>query len=127
MAKSFYKWLTEKTDDENRWVRDMEGVRYFFCEDTIYETFWEKADVSSEMMEKDDLDEILPIWTPKCELAHMKWVGAAPLSPMIGEGTLISTQGMNGDYPPCEAIAEGFNQSKTIWFYIALHMENHKR
>ena len=62
MAKSFYKWLTEKTDDENRWVRDMEGVRYFFCEDTIYETFWEKADVSSEMMEKDDLDEILPIW-----------------------------------------------------------------
>ena len=60
--QTFYEWLEEKTDRENRWVRNEEGIRYFFSVDTIYETFWETADVSAEMMEKDDLDEILPIW-----------------------------------------------------------------
>ena len=62
MAKSFYKWLDEKTDNENNWVEEQEGIRYFFCVDTIYEVFWEKADVSEDMMENDDLDEIFPIW-----------------------------------------------------------------
>ena len=62
MAKSFYKWLDNKTDDENNWVKEVEGIRYFFCVDTIYEVFLEKADVSEKMMWDDDLDELFPIW-----------------------------------------------------------------
>jgi hypothetical protein len=62
MKKSFYKWLDNKTDNENDWVKEEEGIRYFFCVDTIFEVFWEKADVTEEIMENDDLDEILPIW-----------------------------------------------------------------
>ena len=62
MEKSFYKWLDRQVDNENEWVKEDEGIRYFFCVDSIWDDFIEGAELTEEQFENDDYDELRPIW-----------------------------------------------------------------
>ena len=62
MKKSFYKWLEQQVKNNNSWVRDAEEIRYFFCEDTIWDDFIYNGDVSEEDSEGDDFEVLKPLW-----------------------------------------------------------------
>lgn len=62
MKKSFGKWLDSRVETENDFIWETEGVRHFFCADTLYDAFWEEALQEIGALQ-DDLDELLPIWT----------------------------------------------------------------
>ncbi len=62
MVKSFYKWLENETKSQNQWIREEEEIRYFFCEDTIWDDFVCDADVSEEDSEGDDYEVLKPLW-----------------------------------------------------------------
>jgi len=62
MKQTFGKWLDSRVEQENDFIWETEGLRHFFCADTIYDAFWEEGGASPEMMKKDDLDELWPLW-----------------------------------------------------------------
>lgn len=62
MKKSFYKWLEEEVETQNEWVKEDEGIRYFFSEDSIYDDFINDANISEEDMENDEVDVLRPLF-----------------------------------------------------------------
>ena len=59
---SFYKWLDEQVDDENRWIREDYGVSYFFDTDTIVDDWLMSGDVCVDEFEQDDLEVLQPLF-----------------------------------------------------------------
>ena len=62
MKKSFGKWLDSRVETENDFIWETEGLRHFFCSDTIYDQFWEEADITEKLMVEDDYEVLHPIW-----------------------------------------------------------------
>ena len=42
---SFYKWLQDYVKEENYWVKDLWGISYYFCEDSILDEFINITDI----------------------------------------------------------------------------------
>mgnify|MGYP003111694110 FL=1 len=60
--KSFYKWITEYVEEENYWVKEEEGISYYFCEDTIMEDFFTIANIDEDIFYADDYEVLKPLW-----------------------------------------------------------------
>lgn len=59
---SFWKWLEDEVETQNEWVKEDEGISYFFHEDSIYDDFINEADISEEDMENDEVDVLRPLF-----------------------------------------------------------------
>ena len=62
--KSFREWLAEEVEDANYMVKEEYGIRWFFCEDSIFDDFVEgtfDAD-DYEVFESDDWEVLHPMF-----------------------------------------------------------------
>jgi hypothetical protein len=58
----FWKWLEEEVETQNEWIKEDEGLRYFFSEDSIYDDFVCGAEISEEDSENDEVDVLKPLF-----------------------------------------------------------------
>ena len=62
MKRSFYKWLDRTVDDENNWIKEDYGIKYFLCQDSIFEDFMDSGLITEEQFENDDFEVLHPIF-----------------------------------------------------------------
>lgn len=60
--ESFYKWLQDYVKEENYWIKEDTGIRYFFCEDSILDEFINITDIDIDIIDEDDYEVIKPLW-----------------------------------------------------------------
>ena len=56
--ESFYGWLDEQVDYENRWIKEDYGVAYFFCTDSIIIDWIGSGCVTVEEYEEDNMKNL---------------------------------------------------------------------
>ena len=59
---SFYKWLQDYVKEENYWVKEEEGISYYFCEDSILDEFINITDIDIDIIDEDNYEVIKPLW-----------------------------------------------------------------
>ena len=60
--RSFYKWLNERVDTENEWLREDYGIRYFLCPDVIAENFIDSGAITVDEFEEDNFEVLHPVF-----------------------------------------------------------------
>ena len=59
---SFYNWLENEVDEENEWIREDYGIRYFLCAESIWEDFICGANISEEDADDDEVEVLRPLF-----------------------------------------------------------------
>lgn len=59
---SFYEWLAKEVEFENECVKEEYGIRYFFCEETIWDDFICGANISEEDTDDDEVSVLRPLF-----------------------------------------------------------------
>jgi hypothetical protein len=73
MVKSFYKWLRQKVEDENYWVKEEYGIRYYFDEDCIMDVFMEETQIDYKICEEDDYEVLHPLFCKWVKNSDFSW------------------------------------------------------
>ena len=60
--RSFYKWLDNRVDDENSWIKEDYGIRYFLCPDVIAENFIDSGAITVDEYEDDNFEVLHPVF-----------------------------------------------------------------